>query len=115
MIVKHLLLMLWVRFHSPFPKIQMESSKQVTFLYDFRYQKTGVRWLWELHCQEAGGIIGDEMGLGKTIQMIAFLAALKTSKLRSREFPSVAIILCSLMMTIVIYFTSRWAQFISLL
>lgn len=21
----------------------------------------GVQWLWELYCQEAGGIIGDEM------------------------------------------------------
>jgi len=23
---------------------------------------TGVKWLWELHTQRAGGIIGDEMG-----------------------------------------------------
>jgi hypothetical protein len=40
-------------------------------LYDrlFDYQKTGVKWLWELHTQRAGGIIGDEMGLGKTIQV----------------------------------------------
>ncbi len=32
-------------------------------LYDalFDYQKTGVRWMWELHKQNAGGIIGDEM------------------------------------------------------
>ncbi|KAJ7550499.1 hypothetical protein O6H91_07G103800 [Diphasiastrum complanatum] len=45
----------------------------------FDYQKTGVKWLWELHCQKAGGIIGDEMGLGKTIQVIAFLAALHHS------------------------------------
>ncbi len=32
-------------------------------LYDnlFDYQKTGVRWMWELHRQNAGGIIGDEM------------------------------------------------------
>jgi len=22
----------------------------------------GVKWLWELHTQRAGGIIGDEMG-----------------------------------------------------
>jgi SNF2 family DNA or RNA helicase len=29
-----------------------------------------VKWLWELHNQRAGGIIGDEMGLGKTIQVI---------------------------------------------
>lgn len=48
----------------------------------YKYQKTGVRWLWELHCQEAGGIVGDEMGLGKTIQTIVFLAALSNSKLR---------------------------------
>ena len=52
-----------------------------------RYQKTCVKWLWELHCQEAGGIVGDEMGLGKTIQMIAFLAGLKYSRLRNSNFP----------------------------
>ncbi|BFZ02829.1 hypothetical protein BsWGS_05868 [Bradybaena similaris] len=53
----------------------------------FNYQKTGVRWLWELHCQQAGGIVGDEMGLGKTIQTISFLAALRTSKVRNVNFP----------------------------
>ena len=42
-----------------------------------------MKWLWELHCQQAGGIVGDEMGLGKTIQMIAFLAGLRESNLRS--------------------------------
>ncbi|KAL8610511.1 hypothetical protein ACOMHN_060431 [Nucella lapillus] len=52
----------------------------------YKYQKTGVRWLWELHCQQTGGIVGDEMGLGKTIQMIAFLAALQHSRLRSAQF-----------------------------
>ncbi|BDD56279.1 hypothetical protein MPDQ_002057 [Monascus purpureus] len=46
----------------------------------FDYQKTGVQWLWELHQQEVGGIIGDEMGLGKTIQVISFLAGLHYSK-----------------------------------
>lgn len=46
----------------------------------FDYQKTCVQWLWELHCQKVGGIIGDEMGLGKTIQVIAFLAGLHYSK-----------------------------------
>ncbi|XP_040826264.1 DNA excision repair protein ERCC-6 [Ochotona curzoniae] len=50
----------------------------------FKYQQTGVRWLWELHCQQAGGILGDEMGLGKTIQIIAFLASLSYSKIRTR-------------------------------
>lgn len=34
----------------------------------FDYQKTGIKWLWELHTQGVGGIIGDEMGLGKTVQ-----------------------------------------------
>ena len=46
----------------------------------FEYQKTGVRWLWELYSQQVGGIVGDEMGLGKTIQVIAFLAGLHYSK-----------------------------------
>ncbi|KAF2396175.1 hypothetical protein EJ06DRAFT_516923 [Trichodelitschia bisporula] len=46
----------------------------------FDYQKTGVRWLWELYTQRVGGIVGDEMGLGKTIQVIAFLAGLHYSK-----------------------------------
>ena len=45
----------------------------------FDYQRTGLKWLWELHTQRAGGIIGDEMGLGKTIQIIAFLAGLHHS------------------------------------
>ncbi|KAL8224966.1 hypothetical protein R6Q57_017523 [Mikania cordata] len=47
----------------------------------FDYQKVGVQWLWELHCQRAGGIIGDEMGLGKTIQVVSFLGALHFSKM----------------------------------
>ncbi|KAL6940118.1 hypothetical protein ACO0QE_004007 [Hanseniaspora vineae] len=46
----------------------------------FNYQKTAVQWLWELHQQNCGGILGDEMGLGKTIQIIAFLASLHHSK-----------------------------------
>ena len=45
----------------------------------FDYQRTGVKWLWELYTHRAGGIIGDEMGLGKTIQIIAFLAGLHCS------------------------------------
>ncbi len=40
--------------------------------------------MWELHCQQAGGILGDEMGLGKTIEIIAFLAGLSYSKLKTR-------------------------------
>ncbi|XP_054718613.1 DNA excision repair protein ERCC-6-like [Uloborus diversus] len=47
----------------------------------YKYQQTGVRWLWELHQENCGGIIGDEMGLGKTIQVIAFFIGLKCSNL----------------------------------
>ncbi|XP_050205828.1 protein CHROMATIN REMODELING 8 [Mercurialis annua] len=47
----------------------------------FEYQKVGVQWLWELHCQRAGGIIGDEMGLGKTVQVLSFLGALRSSNM----------------------------------
>ncbi|XP_062852240.1 DNA excision repair protein ERCC-6 [Trichomycterus rosablanca] len=63
-----------------------EGFKMPGFLWKklFKYQQTGVRWMWELHCQQAGGILGDEMGLGKTIQVIAFLAGLSYSKLKTR-------------------------------
>ncbi|MCL7031697.1 hypothetical protein MKW94_006812 [Papaver nudicaule] len=54
---------------------------EVIFDKLFDYQKVGVQWLWELHCQRAGGIIGDEMGLGKTIQVLSFLAALHFSEM----------------------------------
>lgn len=47
----------------------------------FDYQRTAIKWLWELHTQRAGGIMGDEMGLGKTIQITAFLAGLHHSGL----------------------------------
>ncbi|GIY56968.1 DNA excision repair protein ERCC-6 [Caerostris darwini] len=47
----------------------------------YKYQQTAVHWLWELHQQNCGGIIGDEMGLGKTIQVIAYLIGLKYSEL----------------------------------
>ncbi|VDL90005.1 unnamed protein product [Schistocephalus solidus] len=52
-------------------------------LYD--YQRTGVRWLWQLHRHGTGGILGDEMGLGKTIQIIAFLAGLRHSRLPTTD------------------------------
>ncbi len=29
----------------------------------FGYQRTALRWLWELHLQQAGGVVGDEMGM----------------------------------------------------
>jgi hypothetical protein len=45
----------------------------------FEHQRTCLEWLWELHQQEVGGILGDEMGLGKTLQMIALWACLQAS------------------------------------
>ncbi|XP_045614522.2 DNA excision repair protein ERCC-6 isoform X2 [Procambarus clarkii] len=53
----------------------------------YKYQRTCVKWLWELHMQSCGGILGDEMGLGKTIQIIAFLVGLSYSRLTSRQAP----------------------------
>ncbi|KAI1730284.1 hypothetical protein Ddc_02974 [Ditylenchus destructor] len=52
----------------------------------YKYQKTGVRWLYELHEQCVGGILADEMGLGKTIQICTFLRSLSESKQESRIF-----------------------------
>lgn len=45
----------------------------------FDYQKTGLKWLFELHKQQSGGVLADEMGLGKTVQVVVFLAALQYS------------------------------------
>ncbi|OEU20833.1 SNF2_N-domain-containing protein [Fragilariopsis cylindrus CCMP1102] len=36
--------------------------------------------MWELHRQQAGGILGDEMGLGKTIQVASFLGSMAASR-----------------------------------
>ncbi|RQM22496.1 hypothetical protein B5M09_000926 [Aphanomyces astaci] len=46
----------------------------------FPHQKEGLAWLYSLHKQNAGGILGDDMGLGKTIQICAFLASLMSMK-----------------------------------
>ncbi|XP_052775006.1 DNA excision repair protein ERCC-6-like isoform X2 [Mya arenaria] len=83
----------------------------------YKYQKTCVKWLWELHCQQAGGIVGDEMGLGKTIQAIAFLAALRQSKLRDRNFsyaglgPTVVVCPATVMHQWVREFHTWWPPF----
>ncbi|XP_044510822.1 protein CHROMATIN REMODELING 24 isoform X4 [Mangifera indica] len=50
----------------------------------FPHQCEGLRWLWSLHCQGKGGILGDDMGLGKTMQICGFLAGLFHSRLINR-------------------------------
>ena len=53
----------------------------------YHYQKVAVQWMWELHQQDVGGILGDEMGLGKTVQLVAFLASLSYSSKKLRSPP----------------------------
>ncbi|KAJ4897321.1 Protein CHROMATIN REMODELING 24 [Raphanus sativus] len=57
-------------------------GKIATILYP--HQREGLKWLWSLHIQEKGGILGDDMGLGKTMQICSFLAGLFHSKLIKR-------------------------------
>ncbi|OQR93283.1 DEAD/DEAH box helicase [Achlya hypogyna] len=47
----------------------------------FPHQKEGIQWLYQLHVQNAGGILGDDMGLGKTVQIAAYLACLHRMRL----------------------------------
>ncbi|KAL4787070.1 SNF2 family N-terminal domain-containing protein [Aspergillus varians] len=75
----------------------------------FDYQKTGVQWMWELHQQQVGGIIGDEMGLGKTIQAIAFLAGLHYSKMLTK--PIIVVCPATVMKQWVNEFHRWWAPF----
>lgn len=50
----------------------------------YPHQRDGLKWLWSLHCQGKGGILGDDMGLGKTMQICSFLAGLFNSHLIKR-------------------------------
>ncbi|KAF9970227.1 hypothetical protein BGZ73_007096 [Actinomortierella ambigua] len=79
--------------HPSIPDAEMDGGYKIPGdIYSnlFDYQKTCTQWLWELHCQGAGGIIGDEMGLGKTVQIISFLAGL----LYSGKLDAPIIIVC---------------------
>ena len=40
------------------------------------YQKTGIRWLYNIHKCSFGGILADEMGLGKSLQTLFFIKKL---------------------------------------
>ncbi|KAK2993462.1 hypothetical protein RJ640_005156 [Escallonia rubra] len=57
-------------------------GKIVKMLYP--HQRDGLKWLWSLHCQGKGGILGDDMGLGKTMQICGFIAGLFNSFLIKR-------------------------------
>lgn len=77
----------WFKPHPTIPDAILDSKFKLpgdVYPSLFEYQKTCVQWLWELHSQKTGGIIGDEMGLGKTIQVISFLAGLHYSRLLNK-------------------------------
>ncbi|GKY94165.1 hypothetical protein MPSEU_000382600 [Mayamaea pseudoterrestris] len=46
----------------------------------FEYQREGIKWMWGLHQQQVGGVVGDEMGLGKTCQVCAFMGILAAAR-----------------------------------
>ncbi|KAL6570063.1 hypothetical protein OROMI_014577 [Orobanche minor] len=50
----------------------------------YPHQRDGLKWLWSLHCNGKGGILGDDMGLGKTMQICSFIAGLFHSNLIKR-------------------------------
>ncbi|KAJ2686832.1 DNA repair protein rhp26 [Coemansia spiralis] len=70
------------------------------------YQKAALRWMYTLHQQGAGGILGDEMGLGKTVQVAAFLASMYHSRLLN--LPSVVVCPATLMRQWVREFHTWW-------
>jgi non-specific serine/threonine protein kinase len=47
------------------------------------YQQDGLNWLFYLHQMKFGACLADDMGLGKTVQVLAFLHALKTEKIKA--------------------------------
>lgn len=102
----------WLNPHPTEPDMELANGLRVPgdinkFL--FAYQRTGVQWLWELHQQTVGGIIGDEMGLGKTIQAIAYLASLHHSNMYSK--PAIVVCPATLMKQWVNEFHRWWPPF----
>ncbi|XP_074350911.1 protein CHROMATIN REMODELING 24 isoform X1 [Apium graveolens] len=67
--------------NGPISKFRL-NGKIAKMLYP--HQRDGLKWLWSLHCQGKGGILGDDMGLGKTMQICGFLAGLFHSRLIKR-------------------------------
>ncbi|RCI03157.1 hypothetical protein CU098_000671, partial [Rhizopus stolonifer] len=96
--------------HPHFEDVTFDDFKVPGELWDclFDYQKTCVQWLWELHRQQVGGILGDEMGLGKTIQIIAFLSGLYYSKLLGPGQPTMIVCPATVMKQWVQEFHKWW-------
>lgn len=44
------------------------------------YQKTGVNWMYQMHCNKFGGCLADDMGLGKTLDDYTFNEGERRSK-----------------------------------
>lgn len=61
----------------------LQSRMNTIFLYIPSYQQDGIKWLWKIHQNNSGGLLGDEMGLGKTVQIITFFNSLEYSKIMS--------------------------------
>lgn len=102
----------WLKPHPSEPDMELPNGLRVPgdisrFL--FSYQRTGVQWLWELHQQTVGGIIGDEMGLGKTIQAISYLASLHHSDMLTK--PAIVVCPATLMKQWVNEFHRWWPPF----
>jgi DNA excision repair protein ERCC-6 len=97
--------------HPNFEDIEFDKGMRVPGeLWDclFDYQKTCVQWLWELHSQQVGGILGDEMGLGKTIQIIAFISSLYYSKILGPGQPTIIVCPATVMKQWVQEFHKWW-------
>ncbi len=63
------------------------TKKELKTLRD--YQKTGVKWLYNIYKTGFGGILADEMGLGKSVQLIYLI------KLIIKENPNAKILIVS--------------------
>ncbi|KAF5301146.1 hypothetical protein FQR65_LT08976 [Abscondita terminalis] len=69
------------------PDVEIQGGLKIPYkmwINLYSYQQEGIKWLWDIHQQSTGGLLGDEMGLGKTVQIIVFLAALQNSRVISR-------------------------------
>ncbi|KAJ5579978.1 Helicase C-terminal, partial [Penicillium hispanicum] len=102
----------WHKPHPKEPDLEFRNGLRIPgdiARYLFSYQRTGVQWLWELHQQTVGGIIGDEMGLGKTVQAISYLAGLHYSKKLTK--PAIVVCPATLMVQWVTEFHRWWPAF----